>query len=135
MASASNLVTVTDASHFQSLLSADLTRIVLNRGGALVRCAEGPHTPRSHRRFMMGSPEEPRCGFRRKISALLEEQGVQFSSFDILQDENVRQGLKKLNDWPAFPQRIININGELVGGLDIAQEMVQTGEFYAVVKS
>ncbi|KAJ7240170.1 glutaredoxin [Mycena haematopus] len=81
--------------------------------------------------FMKGNPEEPRCGFSRKLSTLLKEQGVQFSSFDILQDEDVRQGLKKLNDWPTFPQLIVN--GELVGGLDIVQEMVETGEFADVV--
>ncbi|KAJ7982827.1 glutaredoxin [Mycena polygramma] len=81
--------------------------------------------------FMKGNPEEPRCGFSRKISTLLKEQGVPFSSFDILQDEDVRQGLKKLNDWPTFPQLIVN--GELVGGLDIVQEMVETGEFAEVV--
>ncbi|KAJ6488969.1 glutaredoxin [Mycena sanguinolenta] len=81
--------------------------------------------------FMKGSPEEPRCGFSRKLSTLLREQGVQFSSFDILQDDDVRQGLKKLNDWPTFPQLIVN--GDLVGGLDIVQEMVETGEFADVV--
>ncbi|KAJ7734452.1 glutaredoxin [Mycena metata] len=81
--------------------------------------------------FMKGNPDEPRCGFSRKISALLREQGVQFSSFDILQDDDVRQGLKKLNDWPTFPQLIVN--GELVGGLDIVQEMVESGEFKEVV--
>ncbi|KAJ7863366.1 glutaredoxin [Mycena leptocephala] len=81
--------------------------------------------------FMKGNPEEPRCGFSRKLSTLLKEQGVQFSTFDILQDEDVRQGLKKLNDWPTFPQLIVA--GELVGGLDIVQEMVETGEFKEVV--
>ncbi|KAJ7030250.1 glutaredoxin [Mycena alexandri] len=81
--------------------------------------------------FMKGNPEEPRCGFSRKISTLLREQGVPFSSFDILQDEDVRQGLKKLNDWPTFPQLIVN--GELVGGLDIVQEMVESGEFKEIV--
>ncbi|KAJ6548647.1 thioredoxin-like protein [Mycena capillaripes] len=171
--------------------------------------------------FMKGTPDEPRCGFSRKLSTLLKEQGVQFSSFDILRDEDVRQGacflrlpvflffsilflsfcapflfgvsfpdvhyyprllrtfclhlsgqisaahsciilllpavsllplssgllyptsllllpksynhagLKKLNDWPTFPQLIVN--GELVGGLDIVQEMVDTGEFKEVV--
>ncbi|KAJ7192967.1 thioredoxin-like protein [Mycena pura] len=82
--------------------------------------------------FMKGTPEEPRCGFSRKISTLLKEQDVKFSHFDILQDEDVRQGLKKLNDWPTFPQLIVN--GELVGGLDIVQEMVENGEFDAVMK-
>ncbi|KAJ7765917.1 glutaredoxin [Mycena maculata] len=81
--------------------------------------------------FMKGTPAEPRCGFSRKIAALLKEQGVQFSSFDILQDDDVRQGLKKLNDWPTFPQLIVN--GELVGGLDIVQEMVDSGEFTEVL--
>ncbi|KAJ7082690.1 glutaredoxin [Mycena belliarum] len=83
--------------------------------------------------FMKGNPAEPRCGFSRKISVLLKDQGVEFSSFDILQDEDVRQGLKKLNDWPTFPQLIIN--GELVGGLDIVQEMVETGEFADLIKA
>ncbi|KAG6816671.1 hypothetical protein H0H87_004031 [Tephrocybe sp. NHM501043] len=76
--------------------------------------------------FMKGNPEAPRCGFSRKISALLKENNVEFSHFDILNDEAVRQGLKKLNDWPTFPQLIIN--GELVGGLDIVQEMAESGE-------
>ncbi|KIM39191.1 hypothetical protein M413DRAFT_447153 [Hebeloma cylindrosporum] len=77
--------------------------------------------------FMKGSPSEPRCGFSRKISGLLKENGVEFKHFDILTDESVRQGLKVLNDWPTFPQLIVN--GELVGGLDIVQEMVENGEF------
>ncbi|KAF7316038.1 Monothiol glutaredoxin-4 [Mycena indigotica] len=72
--------------------------------------------------FMKGTPEEPRCGFSRKISTLLREHAVDFAHFDILSDEDVRQGLKKLNDWPTFPQLIVD--GELVGGLDIVQEMI-----------
>ncbi|KAL1663074.1 thioredoxin-like protein [Schizophyllum commune] len=81
--------------------------------------------------FMKGSPDAPRCGFSRKIVNLLNEQGVQFASFDILQDEAVRQGLKELNDWPTFPQLIVN--GEFVGGLDIVKEMVDNGEFKEIV--
>ncbi|KAG6917853.1 hypothetical protein DXG01_000758 [Tephrocybe rancida] len=76
--------------------------------------------------FMKGNPEAPRCGFSRKISALLKDNNIEFTHFDILNDEAVRQGLKKLNDWPTFPQLIVK--GELVGGLDIVQEMVDTGE-------
>lgn len=67
--------------------------------------------------FMKGNPEQPRCGFSKKTVALLKEEKVAFTTFDILQDEAVRQGLKKLNDWPTFPQIIVN--GELIGGLDI----------------
>ncbi|KIY52068.1 glutaredoxin [Fistulina hepatica ATCC 64428] len=81
--------------------------------------------------FMKGSPDAPRCGFSRRMVALLRGQGVEFTYFDILQDEAVRQGLKKLNDWPTFPQLIVN--GELVGGLDIAQEMVDNGEFKDII--
>lgn len=82
--------------------------------------------------FMKGSPDEPRCGFSRKICGLLKDQGVEFSHFDILTDESVRQGLKKLNDWPTYPQLIVK--GELVGGLDIVQEMVDAGEFSEAVR-
>jgi len=83
--------------------------------------------------FMKGSPDAPRCGFSRKIVALLKDQKVEFKHFDILTDESVRQGLKVLNDWPTFPQLIID--GELVGGLDIVQEMVNNGELQGVLKS
>lgn len=82
--------------------------------------------------FMKGSPDAPRCGFSRKIVALLNDQGVKFSHFDILSDESVRANLKVVNDWPTFPQLIVE--GEFVGGLDIIQEMVENGEFDEVVK-
>ncbi|KAJ4464946.1 glutaredoxin [Lentinula aciculospora] len=77
--------------------------------------------------FMKGSPDAPRCGFSRRICGLLQDQKVEFSHFDILSDDGLRQGLKQRNDWPTFPQLIIN--GEFVGGLDIVQEMVENGEF------
>ncbi|CAF94869.1 unnamed protein product, partial [Tetraodon nigroviridis] len=54
--------------------------------------------------FMKGSPQEPRCGFSRQIVALLSEHNIQFSSFDILSDEEVRQGLKTFSNWPTYPQ-------------------------------
>ncbi|KAE8590276.1 hypothetical protein XENTR_v10018003 [Xenopus tropicalis] len=76
--------------------------------------------------FMKGSPQEPRCGFSRQIVALLNDQKVQFSSFDILSDEEVRQGLKTFSNWPTYPQ--FYVKGELVGGLDIVKEMVASGE-------
>ena len=81
--------------------------------------------------FMKGNPDQPRCGFSRKIVALLRDQNVQFSSFDILTDESVRAGLKVLNNWPTFPQLIVS--GEFVGGLDIVQEMVENGEFKEII--
>lgn len=82
--------------------------------------------------FMKGNPDQPRCGFSQKTVALLRQEKVAFSTFDILQDEGVRQGLKKLNDWPTFPQIIVN--GELIGGLDILKELIETGEFKDMLK-
>jgi len=75
--------------------------------------------------FMKGSPDTPRCGFSRQIVELLQQASVPFASFDILSDEEVRQGLKKFSDWPTYPQ--FYANGELVGGLDILKEMVAEG--------
>ncbi|KAG1735344.1 thioredoxin-like protein [Suillus paluster] len=80
--------------------------------------------------FMKGEPDAPRCGFSRTAVALLREKNVTFTHFDILSDESVRQGLKTLNDWPTFPQFIVN--GEFVGGLDVVKEMKDSGEFDGV---
>ena len=63
--------------------------------------------------FMKGSPAEPRCGFSKKIVALLQKKECQFGSFDILTDEEVRQTLKKVSNWPTYPQ--LYVDGELVG--------------------
>ncbi|XP_008279328.1 glutaredoxin 3 [Stegastes partitus] len=76
--------------------------------------------------FMKGAPQEPRCGFSRQIVALLKEHNIQFSSFDILSDDGVRQGLKTYSNWPTYPQ--LYVNGELVGGLDIVKELAESGE-------
>jgi len=75
--------------------------------------------------FMKGEPDAPRCGFSRTIVDILRSECVKFSHFDILSDEDVRQGLKTYSDWPTYPQ--LYSKGELVGGLDIVQEMVQDG--------
>ena len=71
-------------------------------------------------------PEEPRCGFSRKASAMLKDAGVTFGTFDILSDEEVRQGLKEFSNWPTYPQ--LYGKGKLVGGLDIMQELLDAGE-------
>lgn len=80
--------------------------------------------------FMKGLPSAPKCGFSRQIVELLGE--AKFDAFDILTDDEVRQGLKKLSDWPTYPQ--LYLDGELVGGLDIVQEMVESGEFSEMIK-
>ncbi|EUC64785.1 alpha,alpha-trehalose-phosphate synthase TPS1 subunit [Rhizoctonia solani AG-3 Rhs1AP] len=81
--------------------------------------------------FMKGSPDAPRCGFSRQTVAALREQNVEFTHFDILTDESVRQGLKVLNNWPTFPQIIIG--GELIGGLDVLKESIENGEFQEMI--
>lgn len=67
--------------------------------------------------FMKGTPSAPQCGFSRQLVGILRENGVKYGFFNILADDDVRQGLKEYADWPTFPQ--LWTNGELVGGLDI----------------
>ncbi|KAF2750934.1 glutaredoxin [Sporormia fimetaria CBS 119925] len=70
--------------------------------------------------FMKGTPNSPQCGFSRQTVGLLREKGVRYGFFNILADDEVRQGLKEFADWPTFPQ--LWVDGELVGGLDIVRE-------------
>ncbi|CAL8071182.1 unnamed protein product [Calicophoron daubneyi] len=76
--------------------------------------------------FMKGSPKEPRCGFSRKMVEILQSAGAKFDHFDILQDEEVRQGLKTFSNWPTYPQ--LYVKGELIGGVDIVKELADSGE-------
>lgn len=75
--------------------------------------------------FMKGNPETPRCGFSKQIIEILNENHIEYTTFDILQDDEVRQGLKTYSDWPTYPQ--LYVNGSLAGGLDIVKEMVAGG--------
>ncbi|KAF2442493.1 glutaredoxin [Karstenula rhodostoma CBS 690.94] len=70
--------------------------------------------------FMKGTPSAPQCGFSRQTVALLREKGIRYGFFNILADDEVRQGLKEYSEWPTFPQ--LYAEGELVGGLDIVRE-------------
>ncbi|KAK3278981.1 hypothetical protein CYMTET_13113 [Cymbomonas tetramitiformis] len=81
--------------------------------------------------FMKGDPQEPRCGFSRKVSAALTECGAKYSTFDILSDEEIRQGLKEYSNWPTYPQ--LYVDGELIGGCDIILEMHESGELKGTV--
>ena len=76
--------------------------------------------------FMKGLPSAPRCGFSRQIVEMLDEEGASYDSFNILEDEEVRQGLKTYSDWPTYPQ--LYVDGDLVGGLDIVKEMKESGD-------
>lgn len=81
--------------------------------------------------FMKGNADEPKCGFSRQMVGILKEHKAVYSTFDILQDPAVRQGLKEFSNWPTYPQ--LYINGDLVGGLDIIKEMVEEGELDAML--
>ncbi|RLN91921.1 hypothetical protein BBJ28_00024450, partial [Nothophytophthora sp. Chile5] len=80
--------------------------------------------------FIKGSPQQPQCGFSRKLVEILDAEGFKYGHFDILSDDSVRQGLKKYSNWPTFPQ--LYVNGELIGGLDIVQQLQEDGELAAL---
>lgn len=76
--------------------------------------------------FMKGTPAAPQCGFSRQLVSLLRERGVRYGFFNILADDEVRQGLKAFSDWPTYPQ--LYVDGELIGGLDIVREEFENDE-------
>lgn len=80
--------------------------------------------------FMKGTPLFPQCGFSSRAITILEHLGVPFESVDVLQDPEIRQGIKEFSDWPTIPQ--LYVNGEFVGGCDIVREMYQAGELAQV---
>jgi len=82
--------------------------------------------------FMKGSKSEPKCKFSTAIVNLLKEIGVEFSTFDILQDQIVREKLKTFSNWPTYPQ--LYVDGELIGGLDIVKELNESGELHDLLK-
>jgi monothiol glutaredoxin len=76
--------------------------------------------------FMKGNPSMPQCGFSAAVVSILKELGVQYGSFNILADQEIREGLKEYSNWPTFPQ--LYVDGQLVGGCDIVREMHSKGE-------
>ena len=76
--------------------------------------------------FMKGTPLFPQCGFSSRAVAILEHCAVKYDSVDVLQDSEVRQGIKAFSDWPTIPQ--LYVKGEFVGGSDIMMEMFEAGE-------
>ena len=81
--------------------------------------------------FMKGTPLFPQCGFSSKAIAILEHLDVEFHAVDVLQDQDVRQGIKAYSDWPTVPQ--LYVKGEFVGGSDIMMEMFEAGELQALM--
>jgi monothiol glutaredoxin len=81
--------------------------------------------------YMKGSPQAPMCGFSAQAVQLLGAVGAKFSSFDVLSDSDIRQGIKAYSNWPTIPQ--LYIDGELVGGCDIMTELYRKGELQKLV--
>jgi monothiol glutaredoxin len=76
--------------------------------------------------FMKGDKSFPQCGFSARAVAILKELGSEFQTVNVLEDEDIRQGIKEYGNWPTIPQ--LYVNKELVGGSDIMMEMYQSGE-------
>jgi monothiol glutaredoxin len=83
--------------------------------------------------FMKGTPLFPQCGFSSRAVTILEHLDVPFESVDVLQDPEIRQGIKEYSDWPTVPQ--LYVKGEFVGGSDIMLEMFQNGELQQLVNA
>lgn len=81
--------------------------------------------------FMKGTPLFPQCGFSSRAVAILDHLGVPFETVDVLQDQEIRQGIKAYSEWPTIPQ--LYIKGEFVGGSDIMMEMYEAGELHQLV--
>ena len=81
--------------------------------------------------FMKGTPLFPQCGFSSRAVTILEHLGVPFESVDVLQDQEIRAGIKEYSDWPTIPQ--LYVKGEFVGGSDIMMEMFKSGELQQLV--
>jgi len=82
--------------------------------------------------FMKGSPELPQCGFSMTVSKILKDLNIKFHSINVLEDEEIREGIKKYSNWPTIPQ--LYIKGNFVGGCDIVKEMYQKGELQKILK-
>ena len=76
--------------------------------------------------FMKGVPENPLCGFSMAVSNVLKHLNINFKGINVLEDENLRQGIKEFSDWPTIPQ--LYVKKEFVGGCDIIKEMFEKGE-------
>jgi monothiol glutaredoxin len=76
--------------------------------------------------FMKGTPLFPQCGFSSRAVSILDHCGVAYEGVDVLQDMEIRQGIKAYSDWPTIPQ--LYVKGEFVGGSDIMMEMFEAGE-------
>jgi len=82
--------------------------------------------------YMKGTVDEPQCGFSAQVVSVLKTYDVPFETFNILEDDDIRQGIKEYSDWPTVPQ--LYVNGEFIGGCDILTEMHSSGELKEVLE-
>jgi monothiol glutaredoxin len=82
--------------------------------------------------YMKGTPDFPQCGFSARAVALLKACDTQFTHVNILEDPELREGLKRYSSWPTYPQ--LYVEGELIGGVDIAEEMYRSGELQTLLR-
>ena len=76
--------------------------------------------------FMKGTKDFPQCGFSHQVSQILKSENIDFQDINVLEDENMRQGIKSYSNWPTIPQ--LYVNGEFIGGCDIVREIHESGE-------
>ena len=76
--------------------------------------------------FMKGTPDSPQCGFSMAVTNVLKHLNINFKGINVLEDENLRQGIKEYSDWPTIPQ--LYVKNEFIGGCDIVKEMFEKGE-------
>ncbi len=82
--------------------------------------------------FMKGVPDAPMCGFSKTVVDILKHLDVEFASADVLEDMELREGIKEFSDWPTIPQ--LYVDGSFIGGCDIAVEMYQSGELQPLLQ-
>ena len=82
--------------------------------------------------FMKGTPEVPQCGFSMAVSNVLKHLNINFKGINVLDDGDLREGIKEFSDWPTIPQ--LYIKGEFIGGCDIVKEMFEKGELRSKLK-
>ena len=83
--------------------------------------------------FMKGTPEVPQCGFSLAVANILKHLEINFKGINVLEDPQIREGIKKYSDWPTIPQ--LYIKSEFIGGCDIVKEMHESGELLELFKS
>ena len=83
--------------------------------------------------FMKGVPESPQCGFSMTVSNILKYLKVNFKGVNVLESQDLRQGIKDFSDWPTIPQ--LYIKGEFIGGCDIVKEMFENGELKSLLEN